>query len=57
MEMLDLSTVQQPMQYMGELAVAELIEQIEHPEQPAKLIRMNTILIERGTTACVPSSC
>jgi LacI family transcriptional regulator/LacI family repressor for deo operon, udp, cdd, tsx, nupC, and nupG len=56
-EMLDLSTVQQPMQYMGELAVAELMEQIESPERPPKLIRLNTILIERGTTACVPSSC
>ncbi len=55
-ELLDLSTVQQPMQYMGERAIEELMQRIEHPELPARLIRLNTTLIERRTTALAPSS-
>jgi len=54
-ELLELSTVQQPMQYMGELGVQKLLEQIEHPSRVPELIRLNTTLIERRTTAVAPS--
>ncbi|GAC1353884.1 MAG: LacI family DNA-binding transcriptional regulator [Ktedonobacteraceae bacterium] len=49
-ELLDLSTVQQPMQYMGELGVAKLVEQMAHPQLPPELIRLSTTLLERNTT-------
>ncbi len=50
-ELLDISTIQQPIEEMGALAVQKLIERIEQPEQPPELIRLNTILVERHTTA------
>jgi DNA-binding LacI/PurR family transcriptional regulator len=56
-ELLELTTVQQPMQYMGKLGVEELMERIEHPDQPPKLIRLNTVLIERRTTAAASTRC
>ncbi len=49
-ELLDVSTVQQPMQQMGELGVVKLIEQMENSQLAPELIRLPTILIERGTT-------
>lgn len=50
-ELLDFSTVQQPIEEMGALGVKKLIERIERPEQPPELIRLNTVLVERRTTA------
>jgi len=49
-ELLDVSTVQQPMQRMGELGIVKLLEQMEHPQLAPELIRLSTTLIERGTT-------
>jgi DNA-binding LacI/PurR family transcriptional regulator len=56
-ELLELSTVQQPIKQMGELGVSKLIEQIENPQQSPELIRLDTILIERRTTARVKLTC
>jgi LacI family transcriptional regulator, galactose operon repressor len=56
-ELLELTTVQQPMQYMGELGVEELMERIEQPDQPPRLMQLNTRLIERRTTASAPGRC
>lgn len=49
-ELLDLSTVQQPMRTMGELGVCKLMELMKNPQQSPELIRLNTTLIERQTT-------
>lgn len=49
-ELLDLSTVQQPMQQMGEIGITKLIERMANPELPPELIRLPTTLIERNTT-------
>lgn len=49
-ELLDLSTVQQPMQQMGEEGITKLIELIAEPQRPPELIRLSTTLIERNTT-------
>lgn len=49
-ELLELSTVQQPMRQMGELGVSKLIELMKNPQQSPELIRLNTTLIERRTT-------
>ncbi len=49
-ELLDVSTVQQPMQQMGELGVVKLIEHMAHPQLAPELIRLSTTLIERGTS-------
>jgi LacI family transcriptional regulator len=49
-ELLEISTVQQPMRQMGELGVGKLIELMKNPQQPPELIRLNTVLIERNTT-------
>jgi len=48
-ELLELSTVQQPMRQMGELGVNKLIELMKNPQQLPELIRLNTTLIERRT--------
>jgi LacI family transcriptional regulator len=53
-ELLEISTVQQPMQHMGQLGVYKLMELIEDPLQPVKLIRLSTTLIERHTTGLAP---
>jgi DNA-binding LacI/PurR family transcriptional regulator len=53
-ELLAISTIQQPIEEMGALGVRKLIERIEQPEQPSELIRLNTTLVERRTTACAP---
>jgi LacI family transcriptional regulator len=49
-ELLELSTVQQPMRQMGELGVSKLIEIIKNPQRVPELIRLNTTLIVRRTT-------
>ena len=59
-ELLELSTVKQPMQQMGMLGVNKLMELFENPRQPPALIRLNATLVERRTTAalsaCKPAS-
>ena len=52
-ELLDVSTVQQPMQYMGSLGVTKLIERMADAQSSPELIRLSTTLIERHTTAPV----
>ena len=49
-ELLELSTIQQPMQQLGELGVSKLIEIMKKPQQLPELIRLNTTLIARRTT-------
>ncbi len=49
-ELLDVSTVQQPMQQMGEMGIVKLFEQMANPQLAPELIRLPTTLIERGTT-------
>lgn len=49
-ELLELTTIQQPMMQMGELGVRKLFEHIENSEKPPELVRLNATLIERGTT-------
>ena len=53
-ELLEISTVQQPMQQMGQLGVNKLMELIENPQQQPELIRLSTTLKERRTTGPVP---
>lgn len=50
-EILELSTVQQPLQQMGELGIAKLMEILANPNKPPELIRLDTVLLERRTTA------
>lgn len=50
-ELLDFSTIQQPIEEMGTLSIQKLIEHIDNPEKPPELIRLNTTLVERHTTA------
>ena len=50
-ELLELSTMQQPLQEMGELGASKLVELIENPSHPPELIRFDTKLIERRTTS------
>ncbi len=49
-ELLDISTVQQPMQQMGELGVVKLLEQMANPQLTPELIRLSTTLVERSTS-------
>ncbi len=49
-ELLELSTMQQPLQEMGELGATRLVELIENPSHPPELIRFDTKLVERRTT-------
>jgi LacI family transcriptional regulator len=49
-EILELSTVQQPMQQMGEKGTAKLVELIENPSKNPELIRFDTSLVVRSTT-------
>jgi LacI family transcriptional regulator len=55
-ELLDLTTVQQPMQEMGEVAAMALVEPIDNSAQAPELIRFDTRLVERHTTGPAPSS-
>jgi DNA-binding LacI/PurR family transcriptional regulator len=50
-EILELSTIQQPMQQMGELGITKLMELIEDSTKTLELIRFDTYLVERHTTA------
>ena len=53
-ELLELSTIQQPMQRLGELGVSKLNEIMKKPQHLPELIRLNTTLIVRRTTGvCV----
>ena len=49
-ELLELSTVQQPMRQMGELGVSKLIVLMKNPQQSPELIRLNSTLMIRRTT-------
>jgi LacI family transcriptional regulator len=53
-DLLEMSTIQQPMQEMGKLGVFKLLELIENPRQQPELIRLSTTLIERRTTGPAP---
>ncbi|MEO8953523.1 MAG: substrate-binding domain-containing protein, partial [Ktedonobacteraceae bacterium] len=53
-ELLELSTVQQPMHKMGVLGVNKLMELIGNPLQAAELFRLMPTLVERSTTAAPP---
>jgi LacI family transcriptional regulator len=53
-ELLEISTVQQPMQQMGQLGVSKLMELIENPQQQPELIRLSTTLKVRRTTGPAP---
>ncbi len=55
-ELLELSTIQQPMQEMGEVAAAALVELIDNSAQTPELIRFDTKLVERRTTGPAPSN-
>jgi LacI family transcriptional regulator len=55
-ELLELSTIQQPMREMGEVAAAALVELIDNSTQTSELIRFDTKLVERRTTGPAPSS-
>jgi LacI family transcriptional regulator len=55
-ELLELTTMQQPMQQMGELGIRKLIEHIDNPQKAPELMRLSTTLIERRTTGAVPLS-
>ena len=55
-ELLEISTIQQPMQKMGEVAATALVEIIDNSAQTSELIRFDTRLVERQTTGPVPSS-
>ena len=50
-ELLDFSTIQQPIEEMATLGVKKLLAQIEKPDSARELIRLNTKLVERHTTA------
>ena len=54
-ELLELSTIQQPMQEMGEVGAARLMELIDNSAQKPELIRFDTRLVERHTTGPAPS--
>lgn len=53
-ELLGLSTVQQPIQEMGEVGAAKLLELIDNSTQAPELIRFDTKLVERDTTGMAP---
>lgn len=53
-ELLELSTIRQPMQQMGELGVSKLMELIENPQRAPELVRLDATLVERQTTAAPP---
>ena len=55
-EILELSTVQQPMLQMGTLGVNKLLELIENPQQLPELIRLSATLVERKTTIALSTS-
>lgn len=54
-ELLELSTIYQPVQAMGEQGAALLVELIDNPAKIPELIRFDTKLLERHTTGPVPT--
>lgn len=54
-ELLEISTIQQPMRQMGELAMTKLMQQIEGTSVEPELMRLDTVLVERATTDVVPA--
>ena len=54
-ELLELSTIQQPIQKLGELGVSKLIELMKNPQHLPELIRLNSTLIARLTTRALAS--
>ena len=50
-ELLGISTIQQPMRQMGSSGISKLIEHSENPSKLPELIRLDTTLITRRTTA------
>jgi len=54
-ELLELSTIQQPMKQLGELGVSKLLEIMKKPQHLPELIRLNTTLIARRTTRALAS--
>ena len=52
-ELLEMTTMQQPMRQMGELGVERLMAHLDDPLLPAELRRLDTVLIERKTTGPV----
>ena len=53
-ELLDLSTIQQPIEEMGTLSIQKLIAHIDDLTRPPELIRLNTTLVERHSTNFSP---
>jgi LacI family transcriptional regulator len=49
-ELLDLSTIQQPIEEMGTLSIQKLLAHIDDPARPPELMRLDTTLVERHTT-------
>jgi LacI family transcriptional regulator len=49
-ELLDLSTIQQPIAEMGTLSIQQLLAHIDNPARSPELIRLDTTLVERHTT-------
>jgi DNA-binding LacI/PurR family transcriptional regulator len=54
-ELLGISTIQQPIQEMSRLGIQKLCEHMVNPDMPPELIRLSTYLVERQTTAQLPS--
>jgi LacI family transcriptional regulator len=54
-ELLELSTIQQPIQQLGDSGVRKLIEIMKKPQQLPELIRLNTTLLARRTTRALAS--
>lgn len=55
-ELLELSTMQQPLHLMGELGVTKLMEHLADTKKSPELIRLDTSLLERRTTATLKSA-
>jgi DNA-binding LacI/PurR family transcriptional regulator len=50
-DILEISTIQQPMEEMGELGMSKMMELLENENKAPELIRLDTFLLERRTTA------
>lgn len=55
-ELLELTTIKQPIQRMGEDGAALLIELIDNPQRTPELIRYDTKLVKRNTVGAAASS-
>jgi DNA-binding LacI/PurR family transcriptional regulator len=54
-ELLELSTIQQPIEQLGQLGALKLIEKMKKPQLQPELIRLKTTLIARQTTKAIAS--